>query len=305
LAAKNRQLDHIRNGDGYRGLSLEMRVASLLHNHGWKATHGAYYVDPLSDPPVERELDVAATRSWRRKRDGLIIRLHLLVECKSLSGRNVLCAATERMENRLYHQWLGEDDDELRAGLLDVLASCGLPQAEAREALERFKRVTFPGGKSAVAQLFAPPPKAPVHASSAKDAVGERSGGEKEPLWQAMQVVFAAMNGTTRQELGMLLSELHNHLTGGGVDVETAVEALENGAMSLDLFHPIVVTEASLFMLSGTGALKPTRWCRLEHSRISSEHRWFDLVSFEGFDGYAAQVTRAYEVFFKRSCTPA
>jgi hypothetical protein len=305
LAAKNRQLDHIRNGDGYRGLSLEMRVASLLRNHGWKATHGAYYVDPLSDPPVERELDVAAARSWRRKRDGLIVRLHLLVECKSLSGRNVLCAATEPQENRLYRQWLGEDDDELRTGLLEVLTSCGLPPAETREALERFKHATFPGEESAVAPLLAPPPKAPVHASSAKDAVGERSGGDKEPLWQAMQVVFAAMNGTTRQELGMSLSELHDHLTGGGVNVDMAVEALENEAMSLTLFHPIVVTEASLFMLSETGALKPTPWCRLEHSRISSGDRWFDLVSFEGFDSYAAKITRAYEVFFKRSCTPA
>jgi hypothetical protein len=217
----------------------------------------------------------------------------------------VLCAAAEPLENRLYRQWLGEDDDELRIGLREVLASCGLPPAETREALERFHRVIFPGEEAAVAQLFAPPPKAPVHASSAKDAAGERSGSDKEPLWQAMQVVFAAMNGTTRQELGMLLSELHDHLTGGGIDVETAVEALENGAMALTLFHPIVVTEASLFMLSATGALKPTPWCRLEHSRISSGDRWFDLVSFDGFDRYAAGITRAYEAFFKRSCTPA
>lgn|GEM_PF-2081630 len=303
MAAKNRQqLEHIRNSDGYRGLSLELRTASLLRNHGWQATHGAYYVDPLSDPPVERELDVAATRSWERKRDGAIVRLHLLVECKSLSRRNVICAGTAALDNRLYHQWLGEDDDELRLGIREVLASCGLPPAETRMTMERFERAVYPGGKSIVADLIAPPPKAPAHASSARDAVDERSAKEKDPLWQALQGVFAAMNGTTRQELGMKLSGIHDDLTLGQVSVEAAVETLRREAGVVELFHPIIVTEAPLFMLSESGALKPTPWCRLEHSRISSERRWLDLVSLEGFDAYAGRLTHAYEVFFKRSC---
>ena len=73
----------MRGSETSRALFSEQKIAAALRRLDWKVTHGAYYPDPVTGK--ERELDVVAVRYFT-KPDGeaVSVRLHLLVECKSI-----------------------------------------------------------------------------------------------------------------------------------------------------------------------------------------------------------------------------
>jgi len=302
---------HLRNSDAYQSLVSEMRVASTLRRLGWSTIHSATYADAL-DPSKLRELDVVATRSWIRERKGTetYVRLHLFIECKGLRGKDVLFArhAAQSKGDRLYYHWSGLDDDALRDSLHARLGDAGYATDVVRLIMERFGEMTYPDGRAAVHNLLPNAPRAPFRASAERQP--NRDPGT-DPLWQATSTVFDAMAGTTRELLVDALTDLDDALRFRSRPeddtADYALSSLQNASSTVTLFHPIVVTEATLHGVATNGATSSIDWCRLEQERIATgEQRWIDICAATAFDALAATLTKWYDQRFTRAgCTPA
>ena len=144
--------------------------------------------------------------------------------------------------------------------------------ADISRIVEKVGQSTYPRGESAIAALIVSAPKPPLHASAARETSRDTNTG---PLWEAVNEVFAAMTGARQEELASTLDNFRFELANPSGDrAEWAVDRLRDAALTLILYHPIVVTDAPLFRLR-KGGIEPIEWCRGRcNARVSYEwHR--------------------------------
>ncbi|HEX3580769.1 MAG TPA: hypothetical protein VH087_03335 [Thermoanaerobaculia bacterium] len=298
-------LAHVRNSKRYRSFRSEMRVDDVLERLGWKTRHSPDYIDvrELKD----REMDVSATRTWRRERKGElhVAHLNLVIECKGIHKETLLLAKMRRSAeaDRLYHHWLGLDDDDLRNEIGTVAQEAGF---DAVKVLRRFEAMAYPRGRAVVYPLLVNAPRAPIRASAIGEA--EHDEEEKSLIRKAMLQLFSALQGTVATIRQESLTQLHDDLQQREkVDhLDYALEQIQSAATSVYLFHPIVVVDTKLVTVDHDGELAVVEWARVERARMASnDRRWLDVVSSEHFQEYAAQLTKWYSRSLGRIAEPA
>ena len=302
--AKENGVAHVRNSESSRSLLAERRVAEALRRRGWKVAHGAYYTDPVTGK--SRELDVTASRSWTKatRRTELGAALHLLVECKSMRGNQLLFAPRTDPDfgDRCYYFWPGLDDDPLRERIRALLAEAQMPAPAVERVMIKLEQLAYPRGKALIFDLVADAPAAPQRATAYRESRGaearELRDDEASVLWRAIQTVFGAVTGIAQSLLEGTMQQLRDDLTIAsrwGDDMsEYALEVLDGVISTVVLFHPVVVTDARLFTLEGEEPVE-IPWCRVDQERIATyEHRWIDVVNSAAFDEYAEAVTKWY-----------
>ena len=255
-----------------------MRVRSILERHGWRATHGPYYNDPIEAKP--RELDVTATRSWNTKR-GITVNLVLLVECKSAAKAAQLFAeqSNRGIADPLYYHWLALDEDRSRNAIGRIVADAKL--------MSRFHAAAYPRERAIVTPLLVNAPKAKHRASASRQASGKEGGA----LWDATQKVFAALYGTTVTEFDLALKQIEEDFR-DAPSLDVLAQAIQN----LILFHPIVSIESPLVLVDESGKTSDVDWCRVERGRVFGvERQWVDVVNADAFEDYANLLTSWYE----------
>jgi len=259
-----------------------MRVRSILEHHGWRATHGPYYNDPIEAKP--RELDVSATKSWTTKR-GIAVNLVLLVECKSAASAAQLFAEQSGRvaADPLYYHWLAIDEDRPRNAIGNIVANANV--------MSRFHAAAYPRERAIVTPLLVNAPKAKHRASASRQASGKEGGA----LWDATQKVFAALYGTIITEFELALKQIEEDLQAADSPAfaeKVLAQAIEN----LILFHPIVSIESPLVLVDESGKTTDVDWCRVERGRVFGvERQWVDVVNAEHFEAFASQLTSWYE----------
>jgi len=269
-----------------------MAARDILYHAGWTAFHSVWYVDVKHE--VERELDVAARRSWSRERDGRNIDLWVLVECKSLDKGNVLFAEQpfEGAES-LYHRWLGVDDDAIRARVRRTIDETG----DGRRLMKRFETLAYPAGHSAIHSLLPPLPKM-RYASSARTAARE----DHDPVFNAWRALLDGAAGAIKEELDETFAELTSELALRNGD---NVAPLRNALSSVSMYHPILVVAAPMYLVRPSGELVQLDRCRMQHVRITGARKWFDVVHADALQSYVEELTETYTSFFaRRRCEP-
>jgi hypothetical protein len=82
--------------------------------------------------------------------------------------------------------------------------------------------------------------------------------------------------------------------------VAAALEAYSSMTRSLELIHPIVVLDASLWVLR-KDKLHKVEWCRFERSEWFWSEWWTDVVTADYFPQYLATLTAHYERHLKKA----
>jgi hypothetical protein len=280
-----------------------MRVEDVLGRLGWKTQHSPDYLDTREKK--DRETDATAMRSWRRERKGRlhVVHLNLIVECKGIHKETLLMAKMKRPAeaDRLYHHWLGLDDDDLRNAIGTIAKDAGL---DAIKVLRRFGEMAYPQGRAVIYPLLVNAPRAPIRASAIREA--ERDEDESL-IRKAMLQLYSAVQGTVGDVRDDALRQLHDDLQQrNDLDrLDYALERIDFAATSVHLFHPIVVVDTKLVTVDHDGELEIVEWGRIERARVASyERRWFDVVSSEHFEKYAKQLTAWYSRTLGRVAEP-
>jgi len=280
-----------------------MRVEDILGRLGWTTRHSPDYTDVRE--AKDREMDGLATRSWRRVRKGgsHVAHLNLVIECKGIHKETLLLAKMKRPDeaDRLYHHWLGLDDDDLRNAIGTLAQDAGF---DAIKVLRRFEAMAYPQGRAVVYPLLVNAPRAPIRASAIREA--ERDEDESQ-IRKAMLQLHSAVQGTVATIRDESLSQLHDDLRQReDVDrLDYALDQIQSAATSVYLFHPIVVVDTKLVTVDHEGELAIVEWARVERARMASyDRRWLDVVSSEHFEKYATQLTKWYSRSLGRMAEP-
>lgn len=279
-----------------------MRVQSVLEKLGWRTQHSPDYTDPREQK--SREMDVAATRSWQRVRKDTtqIVHLGLVIECKGIRDTLLLARTESTNVDRLYNHWLGLDDDELRDAIGNIVAGAGF---DAAKVLRRFEPIVYPRGRAAVMPLLVNAPPARVRASAVREATRER---DSSLIRKATLQVFSSLHGTIAEERDAALRQLQDDLKGReNFDrLDYVLERLRSAVSTVFLFHPVIVVDTKLVAIDSEGEMEVVNWARLDRGRMfSHERQWFDVVSGEHFEAYAAELTAWYSRVFDRIATRA
>ena len=288
----------VRKSVEYRAMSLEVRVAQVLAASGWETAHSAWYRDARDQK--EREIDVDAVRRWQWQRGDTIdyVHLHILAECKSVRGGQILFARNAGVvEDTLYHHWLDADDDATRERLFQLLVRGGVNDRAAGRALRRFHEAAYPDGQKFVAPLIPASPPAVNRVSE-----GQEIHSKREYLWEASQSVYGAIESTSSELFELSLNEVRDaipHEAGEQRVIDGCVEAMLSEAATLTLFHPVVVTDAHLWAFDPESEPEPVESCRVTQTRIATRlWRWIDVVHEDELTAWAERATQWYADVF-------
>jgi hypothetical protein len=283
-------------------LLAERTVAMFLDRSGWRTGHGVYYRDVESGKV--RELDVAASQRWRRKISKTQFtgaELHLLVECKSAPGFHIVFAPTlERHAPPLLPgQWIA-DREEL-AAILSRLLAAGLPAGEVTVLRAEVQELAF--GDNHAPPLYVRPFAAPSVASFKETSIGNEKELENSVLWRAVMTLRSAVESLRRERLADRIDDFNLGIEMDQIDqVDPMIGAREQLLRLVffhELYHPVVVIESSLWLVTAKG-LKSVPWCRLE-LRDASQHAdwWVDVVNAATAQEYFRLLSKHYSAQFR------
>ena len=289
----------VRDSVTYRAMSLEVRVAQLLAATGWKAAHSAWYRDLREQK--DREIDVDAIRTWQypRGESADYVRLHILAECKSVKGGQILFARSSvTPDEQLYFQWLNPDDDATREALFRTLAGGGVADREAARIVRRFHEAMYSEGQAPLQRFIPAPPAEPNRVTAGQEV----QDGKRRFLWEASQRVYGAIEFTASELLADSLDEVRNRIPHGASEqrvMDECFAAMTSEAETLTLFHPVVVTDAHLWAFEPGGEPELVPSCRIMQRRIATAlWRWIDVVHEDELTAWAERTTKWYADVF-------
>lgn len=274
-------------------MSLELHVARTLAASGWESAHSAWYRDVREQK--DREIDVDALRVWQLPCAGALhtIRLHIIAECKTVKGGQILFAReAAELQDGLYFHWLDPEDGATHARLFQLLVRGGVSDRAAEQAIRRFHEAMYPEGQSLFYRLIPPPP--PV---LNRVTAGQELGKIQHFLWEASQMVYSAIENTTSELFELSLDEVRDRIPHGSEQriIEECIEAMASEADTLTLFHPVIVTDAHLWVFDAGGEPEPVTSCRVTQTRIATRvHRWIDIVQEDELTAWTERTTRWY-----------
>jgi hypothetical protein len=296
----------LENSTAMQSLAMEKHVASRLQKLKWDVVHSCYYTDTKENKP--REIDVTGKQVWVRHMKGYlddVLRLHVIIECKSAKGFHLLFASTagDNYIGKPHDQWFGQESDIHRLRLADTLTSSGLNKAQMSTVIGHYNRIAYQDEEVSPEQLYVGLLPPLLQASAFRETnFGVDKELETSVLWKAGLALSSAISSFKEDYILGCLDDIKL-----GVDmallnsededsvVQEIIDELNSRAGQLDLYHPIVVVDCMLWDVTGAEP-KRVEWCRLKQSDIHHLGEWwFDVVSYDCFDRYITELTNHYK----------
>jgi hypothetical protein len=177
----------------------------------------------------------------------------------------------------------------------------GIALQSTKALVEWFKRVAYsqPDGGMSVEQYLAKPPKSSVHATAFRET---NVGGEKDldnsVLWKSIQGLESILESERVRFIDGLQSDLKLTIEVAqldGRDVEQAVQKdLARCVKHVELFHPVVVLDARLWVNSASDFEKVDRVRLVVKTTDRLSGRWFDVVTRQGFSAWLDELAGHY-----------
>jgi len=282
----------LRLSRSIESLAAEQTVAAELNELGWCASHGMFYVDPVT--AKSRELDVIAYQIWQTDEPEMACTIRTLIECKSAKDFHLVFASTPQNMSRniLTSWWIG--DPLVTSEVFSALGSSGIGAMELAELRHEC---------DAMVHLSDSLDPLPLRTSRVGTTFRETSiGGEKDlensVLWRAILTLRSASDALrlrqteTRKEQ-LVRAALDARIDGRPIRAELQAE-FQMLLSHREYYQRVVVIESTLWILSD-GALVRVPWCRFEQRDAwDKAYEWVDVVTREAFRDYAQQFTSQF-----------
>jgi hypothetical protein len=285
-------------------LSIEEKIRELLEEFGWYAVHSSYYKD--FETKKYRELDVVANKRWRKyinERQEIFLHLSLLIECKSMDGFHVVFSKARsrplQFQGTDLCSWIGQISDKERKLIIETLSDNHYKPKEISQSLFKFEEIAYPDNGCRVFDLLVNPYPEIFCATSFRETnIGTEKDIENSVIWRAMQVVYSVAKSLKTKDFNSFISSLSIEAMLAEANeydrINSLYSTIDAGTSNVSLFHPIVITNAELWINEEKG-LERVDWCRLyQHNSRGEVERWCDIVNSSGIDGYFRGVTDHY-----------
>jgi hypothetical protein len=299
--------EKLRRSDAYHSLVMEKEAARALAQLDWKTIHGCFFTD-LGTGKL-REVDVVARQLWEKKsRQGdKIVRLHIVVECKSARDYHLLFSREEIDEDkfhRVHAEWIGWEGKN-RSRLTTALSELGVSSEDLSALSREFERWAYPNDAMSVAEFYPEPPTAALYSSVFRETnTKNKRDLDSSVLWKAGQSVLAAVQGFREESLdyhiGWITLGVKVALQGKQRVGDDVIRWYKDHVKMIDLYHPVVVIESPLWVVEEP-ALKRVESCRLlRRGQRGEVDAWFDVVSRANLESYLRLITRHYSQCLRR-----
>jgi hypothetical protein len=198
--------------------------------------------------------------------------------------------------------------DEERKAIIKTLSQYCYKPKEISELLLRMEEIAYPNNKCRVFDLFLRPYPEIFCATAFREInIGTEKDIENSVVWRAVQGVYSAAKSLKIKDFDSFLSSISIEAMLAEANEYDRINALSSAinreTLNVSLFHPIVVTNAELWINEKEG-LKKVDWCRLyQHNSRGEVGRWCDVVNSSNIDSYFKKVTDYYNSEAKSICT--
>ncbi|WP_036097061.1 hypothetical protein [Leptospira weilii] len=294
-------LDELKNkllkSESYKSLVQEKTIADLLKNLKWNVSHGVYYPDPTINK--KRELDIFCQRYFLSENASSTI--NLLIEVKSLSDYHLLFPPYVNRYSVSFNNiaWKGEYAPNYQP-YTDVLLRHGLSKRDVTRFINKLNNLHFynNGEESHILDLHIRP--FPIDISSTFRETNSKieRGLESAVVWKAFQSLQSASEGIKKNLLEIDLKEFERNILTHQLGIygldkdEDVIQYLakynhDSGLASLNVYHPILIIESTLWKVSSNNDLKEISWIRLYEEKADPYFGfWIDIVNAKFVDEY-------------------
>jgi hypothetical protein len=311
LGAEHPLEEKLRSSDAYHSLVMEKEVAGVLAHLGWRTIHSCFFMDP--ETGKLREVDVVARQLWKKKsrRGDKLVRIHIIVECKSARDYHLLFSREEVEEVRkdmflrLHAEWIGWESQN-RSRLIAALSELGVSSRDLLALSEGFSEWAYPNEVMSVDGLHLEPSDATLYSSAFRETNTKNEKDlDSSVLWRAGQSVLAAVQGFREEIIKFHLSWMAGAAKSALQAKESVVDKVKwvysDHARMIDLYHPVVVIESPLWVIEEL-TLKRVESCRLvRRGQAGTADTWFDVVSRTNLEAYLSLVSQHYSRLLRRA----
>ncbi|WIG54829.1 MAG: hypothetical protein OJF61_000615 [Rhodanobacteraceae bacterium] len=288
----------------YKTFRAERDVSDLLEHSGWKATHGLYYED--TDTKKQRELDVVARQIWQRSQHDVtqLCRITLIIEVKSMIGFHLLLSKHPATNQNFYEhiRWLGDGSGKYLE-IAEMLRALDVEESKISALVRKLHRYAYPRETARMRPMMIRPNAAPVFTSFRETNMGSEKELEVSVFWRASQGLRSAFKA--------ICQDIHEtHL----INLRDAAEFEANSTSwpesmlwwtrervsILDIVHPIVVTDAQLWLSDSSGPTECSFARFGAHTYTGSMSWWCDVVNASHLPRYIAELSKHYRSKLRR-----
>jgi len=294
------------NKEALQSLRDELKVKSLLDRPHWHSVHSHHYLDTAEN--VWRELDALSLRQWTGALGDQPVRvkLYILVESKSLRGKQILLPRFNPVKQAVLTDWLGQHGR--RDERLEEFARVGIP-------LDLASQLDF-GLFSAGAEIFPDspsmlfPPRLNIWNSAgfveAQNAGGAVAELRASVVWKARLGLQSAARALVAPEVAQNRRELLMALQFARIAEISTQQAdfdlhaeirkyVQKVRFSMLVFHPILVVDADMWGLLGDD-VQLLDHVRLHQTGVSRyPYFWLDIVHRDAADRVIREAQVRYE----------
>jgi hypothetical protein len=285
-------------------LEAEQAASKILSVLGWTCYHGAFYRD-VRDEKL-READVIARQLWNRLADGIVVDLHLILECKSARDWQLVFAEGQR-ETRIGHVarvWPGYAENRFE-WLHRVLRAYSIPETAFAELRSRFTAQAFPDERALPYSMMPDAPRTPLTVTAFRETnLDKEKELEASVFWRAI----TALRSATRS---LAASAMERHAESFEMAASQTPfswasflsdfdHACRESLRRVSIFHPVVLVDSPMWILRN-GRLRRISLCRFQQLGPTGTTEWWcDVVSTSEFERFANSVSTYYDRFFRR-----
>lgn len=294
------------HSDAFQSLSMERRICDVLQSLNWKAVHSCYYKDPITDKM--REIDVSARQLWERnlKNGDQAASLHLLTEAKSAKGYHLIFSSSYKNLN-LYPKndgWIGKQGVNYKR-IAQTIEDAGLSLEKVSFILNKLEKMAYPGGIMLPYRMAVDPLPTQFLVSAFRETnIGNEKELENSVLWRASQALLSAVVSLKERHLENCLEDL-SLIVSLAIKfrrdpTEEALEQLRFYIRTVDIYHPVVVIDAPLWLIQNE-KIKSIEWCRfVQVDPYGLSEWWVDVVNTLYFEKFAKEISSYYNRKFRK-----
>ncbi|WP_426270781.1 hypothetical protein ACN9MB_03395 [Dyella kyungheensis] len=282
----------------YKSFQSERVVVDLFRDHAWASTHGLYYEDLQTQK--QRELDVVARQIWLSgdKAHEWVCRITVLVEVKTMAGFHLLLSPVESPDTRFFDhiRWFGDSTGKYKA-LSKRFRALGISLEDIDALIKRAHQHAYPEDRARLWEQMIRPQSLMAFTSFRETNFGSEKELDNSVFWRASRNLRSAqasivesMGRSDMREL--LITAEFDHIKDDWVDGMWFT--LSRRLNAVDIIHPVVVTDAQLWIVGDEGP-RQCNYARFgEQSYNGAIEWWCDLVNSEHLGDYVAAVSSHY-----------
>jgi hypothetical protein len=284
-------------------LQMESEVSSELMKLKWSVINGCFYTDVKENK--QREVDILGNQFWLKdmKKEQQILRLHLVLECKSAKDFHIVVLPQAQAETDVlpHSHWIGyysQGDKDIY--FKKELYELGFNKSQVARLMKRFGNLAYPNEIMRLSDISISPQPSLFQTSAFRETnVAKEKDLDASVLWRGSQALRSAIHSFQKESLSADMSWILGETKFEEKKREETIDKILRWCSQqinfFNIWHPILVIDSMLWVVEKL-KIERVPWFHLDLVHGNGTHQWWcDFVTRDSFKAYIHQLNSYYE----------